>query len=98
MRKYDIVRGEDLAKLRDKVPVTSGMIGDAGKLKALRFSVELRGSVILRNEYRHGRAKRVDVRDVGFLIPEDFKGSLAVQSASGGTVFEIACIGNGFFP
>ena len=87
-----------MSKSRDEVPVTSGMIGDAGELKALGFSIELRGSAILRNEYPHGRAKRVDARDVGFLIPEDFKGSLAVQSASGGTVFEIAGVGDGLFP
>ena len=87
-----------MTKSRDEVPVTCGVIGDTGELEPLGFSVELRGSAILRNEYPHGRAKRVDARDVGFLIPEDFKGSLAVQSASGGKVFEIACIGNGFFP
>ena len=85
-------------KTRDKVPVTCGAIGDTGELETLGFSIELRGSAILRNEYPDSGAKGVDTRYVGFLVPKDFKRSLAVQSTCGGTVFEIAGVGDGLFP
>ena len=87
-----------MAKSRDEVPVTSGVIGDAGKLKALGFSVELRGSAIFRDEYPNSGAERVDTRYVGLFVPEDFERSFTVQSASGGTVFEVTGIGDCLFP
>ena len=67
-------------------------------MKALGFSVELRGSAIFRDEYPNSGAEGVDTRYVGFLVPKDFKGSLAVQSTCGGMVFEIAGVGDGLFP
>ena len=74
------------------------MIGDAGELKALGFSIELRRSAILRDEYPNSGAERVDTRYVGLFVPEDFERSFSVQSASGGTVFEETGIGDCLFP
>ena len=87
-----------MSKTRDKVLITCGVIRDTGELETLRFSVELRGSAILRNEYPDSGTKGVDTRYVGFLVPKDFKRSLAVQSTCGETVFEIAGVGDGLFP
>ena len=87
-----------MSKSRDEVPVTSGVIGDAGELKALGFSIELRRSASLRDEYPNSGAERVDTRYVGVFVPEDFERGFTIQSASGGMVFEVTGLGDCFFP